>query len=293
MPEQTRSNAKNHTMQSGNSHHKTCSATTATMTTMMTTMTVTMTTVMTMMLRGLCLTAMFCLSITAFAMEQTTPDEILAKIDQGLNPESYVAYKKIINIDAKGVKKEFVLFIGKLGADKVLGAFLAPKTEIGRATLRIGDNMWLYIPNVKKPVRITSLQSVIGGLFNNSDIMGLDFASEYHCVKLQTQDHHYLLELKAKTGAVAYGKVIIKADTTSFIPEFIECYTSSGILIKTLHFKNITEFDRGFRRPAVVETDSPLYKGAKSIMIYSRLQHTKLDAELFNVNNMVKYKELR
>lgn len=36
--------------------------------------------------------------------------------------------------------------------------------------------MWLYIPNVGKPMRITSLQSVTGGVFNNADIMRLDYA---------------------------------------------------------------------------------------------------------------------
>ncbi len=219
--------------------------------------------------------------------------EVLKKVDRALNPESYVSYKKIINIDTKGTRKEFVMYVGKLGHDKVLGSFLAPKSELGRATLRIGDNMWLYIPNVRKPVRITSLQSVTGGLFNNSDIMSLDYSSEYDCVNLQEDNGKHRLELKAKNGSVAYEKLIIVADQQSNIPETIECYTASGMLVKTLHFKNITEFEEGFSRPAVVETDSPLYKGAKSIMIYSQLKRVKLDEELFNINNMAKYKELR
>lgn len=225
----------------------------------------------------------------------TLPDkaEALEKIDRSLNPESYVSYKKIVNIDTKGIKKEFVMYVGKLGADKVLGSFLAPKTEVGRATLRIGDNMWLYIPNVKKPVRITSLQSVTGGLFNNADIMGLDYSDEYDCIDIKLADGKYELELKAKTGAVAYEKLIVVADTETFTPERIDCYTSSGMLVKSLHFKNIIEFEEGFRRPSVVETDSPLFKGAKSIMIYSQMKRVQLDESLFNINNMAKYQELR
>ena len=39
--------------------------------------------------------------------------------------------------------------------------------------------MWLYIPNVGKPVRITSLQSVTGGVFNNADILRVDYTEEY------------------------------------------------------------------------------------------------------------------
>lgn len=222
-----------------------------------------------------------------------TKAEALRKVDRALNPESYVSYKKIINIDTKGARKEFVMYVGKLGYDKVLGSFLAPKSELGRSTLRIGDNMWLYIPNVRKPVRITSLQSVTGGLFNNSDIMSLDYSSEYDCIKLEEEDGKNTLELKAKNGSVAYEKLLIVADQQSSIPETIECYTASGMLVKTLHFKNIIEFEEGFSRPSVVETDSPLYKGAKSIMIYSQMKRVKLDEELFNINNMSRYKELR
>ena len=70
-------------------------------------------------------------------------------------------------------------FTLKKGNDKIVSLFLSPASEKGRATLRLGDNMWLYIPNVGKPVRITSLQSVVGGVFNNADIMRLDYNVEY------------------------------------------------------------------------------------------------------------------
>lgn len=220
-------------------------------------------------------------------------NEMLRAVDRALNPESYVSYKKIVNIDTKGVKKEFVMYVGKLGRDKVLGAFLAPKSELGRATLRIGENMWLYIPNVRKPVRITSLQSVTGGLFNNSDIMSLDYADEYNCVSVEVKDGRNIMELKAKDRSVAYERLMIVADPQTSIPERIECYTSSNMLVKTLHFKNIVEFEDGFARPSVIETDSPLYKGAKSIMIYSQMKRQKLDEELFNINSMSRYKDLR
>ena len=88
--------------------------------------------------------------------------EILRQVDRKLNPESYEMYRKLINIEPDGRKKEFVLFTAKKGRDKMVALFLDPPSDKGRATLRLGDNMWLYIPNVGKPIRITSLQSVVG-----------------------------------------------------------------------------------------------------------------------------------
>ena len=59
--------------------------------------------------------------------------------------------------------------------------------------------MWLYIPSVGKPIRITSLQSVVGGVFNNADILSLDYAAEYDVERWRRPAGEYLLFLKAKT----------------------------------------------------------------------------------------------
>src|SRR4030066_1195868 len=115
-------------------------------------------------------------ALPVYAIDGTA---LLKEVDRNLNPESYESYRKLINIEPDGRKKEYTLFTIKKGVDKVASLFLAPASEKGRSTLRLGDNMWLYIPNVAKPVRITSIQSVVGGVFNNADIMRLDYNVEY------------------------------------------------------------------------------------------------------------------
>src|SRR5512139_4072129 len=119
-------------------------------------------------------------------------NELLRKIDRNLEPTSYEMYRKLINIEPSGAKKEFVLYSVKKGNEKVLALFLEPASDKGRSTLRLGDNMWLYIPNVGKPVRITSLQSVIGGVFNNADILRIDYAAEYDVEKVEEAGGEYL-----------------------------------------------------------------------------------------------------
>jgi len=220
-------------------------------------------------------------------------NELLKQIDRNLSPESFEALRKIINIEPDGAKKEFVLFSLKKGNDKMATTFLAPKSEVGRSTLRVDDNMWLYIPNVGKPIRITSLQSVIGGIFNNSDIMRLDYSVEYDVVKMEDDGKMKSLTLKAKTSAVAYDTLKMWVDVKHKTPSKIECYTASGMLIKTLHFKQIKNFGNGIIRPAVLETDSPLHKGYKAVMVFAKISPRKIDDELFTLNYMDKIKDLR
>jgi len=232
----------------------------------------------------------FMLAVPAHAVDGT---QLLAQIDRNLNPESYEMYRKLINVEPDGKKKEFTLFSVKKGVDKVVALFLAPASEKGRSTLRLGENMWLYIPNVGKPIRITSLQSVIGGVFNNADILNLDYSAEYNVEKVDETGNEYLLELKAKNKTVAYDRLKMWVDKNKRLPTKVECLTEAGMLIKTLYFKEIKDLGGGIVRPAVIETDSPLYKGYKSIMIFAKIKEKKYKDEVFTLTFMPNMESLR
>ena len=231
---------------------------------------------------------------------QTTAQEWLEAIDRDLNPPQYESYRKLINIEPDGSKKEFVLFTLKQGRENVVSLFLSPASEKGRATLRVGENMWLYIPNVGRPIRITSLQSVTGGIFNNADILKVDYQSEYNAVSLVEGDQQAAsgkkllqLNLRAKSGNVAYDRLEMMINQELKSPSTIRAFTSSGMLIKTLYFKNIKDFGNGIRRPSVVETDSPLYKGYKSIMIFAKMKPRDLPPAVFTTEYMGRIETLR
>jgi len=230
------------------------------------------------------------LSTPACALEGNS---LLFQIDRNLNPDSYESYKKLINIEPNGKRREFVLFTVKKEKDKVAALFISPASEEGRSTLRLGENMWLYIPNVGKPIRITSLQSVVGGVFNNSDILRLDYTAEYDVKTVEEEGDNYLLHLKAKTRAVAYDQLKMWADKEALLPLKIECLTEASMLVKTIYFKEVKDFGGGILRPSVIETDSPLYKGYKSIMIFAKIKDRKLEDEVFTLTFMPNLDSLR
>ncbi|GAB7078908.1 outer membrane lipoprotein-sorting protein [Megalodesulfovibrio paquesii] len=239
---------------------------------------------------SLALAVLLCWSASAIALD---PDTLLQQIDRKLTPVSYESYRKIINVEPDGSKREYTLYMVKKGEDMVASVFLEPSSDKGRATLRLGDNMWLHIPNVGKPVRITSLQSVTGGVFNNADILRLDYATEYRAESLEEQGEAYLLKLKARTDAVAYDRLEMRVDKALQTPQEVKCIAASGMLIKTLYFKNTKDFGEGLVRPAVIETDSPLYKGYRSIMIFAKVQAREFADEVFTLNNLPRVDLLR
>jgi outer membrane lipoprotein-sorting protein len=243
-------------------------------------------------MKTLLLTLAVALAMTspAFAVDGSL---ILKQVDTNLQPESFESYRKLINIEPNGSQREFLLYTLKKGQDKIASLFLAPASDKGRATLRLGDNMWLYIPNVGKPIRITSLQSVVGGVFNNADIMRLDYHVEYDVQTIEETRSEYLLDLKAKTGAVAYDHLKMWVDKTTVVPTKIECYAATGLLIKTLYFKEPKPFDDETMRPAVIETDSPLYKGYRSIIVYAGVKKRTLADEVFTLDFLPRIETIR
>ena len=220
-------------------------------------------------------------------------DNLLVQIDKKMAPGSSESYKKLINIEPDGTKKEFLLYQARKGNNKMVSAFLKPESEKGRTTLRVDDNMWLYLPDVGRAIRITSMQSVVGGVFNNSDIMRLDFGVEYNIIKQEDKGDEIIVHTKAKTDTVAYDKLIMKVDKKTITPKEIECYSATDMLIKTLYYKDIKDFGNGIIRPAVMETKSPLYRGYKSIMVYGKITPKEFSDESFSLENLSKVENLR
>lgn len=220
-------------------------------------------------------------------------NKLLKEVDDNLMPESYEAYRKLINEEPDGSKKEFTFYTVKKGKDKIAMLYLTPASEKGRSTLRLGENMWLYIPNVNKPIRITSLQSVVGGIFNNADIMQLEYSVEYDAAFGEGTDKEFILNLKAKNKSVAYDKLKMWVTKKDKILRKVEAYSASGMLIKTLEFKDDKNFGGGLTRPAVIETFSPLYKGYRSIMVYQAIKKRQLADEVFTQTYMSRLDDLR
>ncbi len=218
--------------------------------------------------------------------------DLLQQIDERLQPFSYESYRKLINIESDGTQKEFVMYMVKKDKDKVASLFLSPASDKGRSTLRLDDNMWLFIPGIAKPLRIASMQSVTGGVFNNADIMRLDFSVEYAITRQTEDEENYHLELGARHEGVTYESLRMVVDKKSLFPQSIDC-VAGGIVLKTIRYLKPKDFGDGIVRPSVLETTSQLQKGYKSIMVFGKIKKREFDDTVFTLENLSKLDEIR
>jgi hypothetical protein len=110
---------------------------------------------------------------------------------------------------------------------------------------------------------------------------------------VQENEQLYLMELKAKNKTVAYDKLKMRVNKKDILVNKVECYTETGLLVKTLEFKQLKDFGENFVRPSVIETYSPLYAGYRSLMIFESIKTRDFPDEVFTLNNLSKLEKLR
>jgi outer membrane lipoprotein-sorting protein len=218
---------------------------------------------------------------------------ILRQVDANMWPDSYEMYRKLINVDSDGSRREYVMYTVKKGRDKVVNLFLAPAEELGRVMLRVGDTMWLQFPDVPQALRVSGMQSVVGGIFNNWDLMRSSFSLEYEVESSEEEPGAYALSLKALSKWAVYDRLKLWVDKQHMLPQKLEVLTPTGVLIKTLTFNNIKDFGDGVVRPSVVETESPLWPGVKAVMLFAEIRKREFADEVFTVNYMPRIGDLR
>lgn len=218
---------------------------------------------------------------------------ILRQVDANMWPDSYEMYRKLINVAEDGSKREYVMYTVKKGRDKVANLFLAPPDELGRVMLRVGDSMWLQLPDVPQALSVSSMHSVVGGIFNNWDLMRTSFSEDYELEDLQEEPQAYAISLKALNQWVIYDKLKLWVDKERLLPQKLEALAPAGLLIKTLTFKNTKDFGDGIVRPSVVETESPLWPGVKAVMLFGEIRKRDFSDEVFTVNYMPRIGEVR
>ena len=134
------------------------------------------------------------------------------------------------------------------GKNKHLIKVLKPKKEKDLATLRVDNNVWNYMPKVKKVVKIPSSMmssSWMGSHFTNDDLVkqsrmvkDYDFSISFEGIR----DGIDIVEITCipkKNAAVVWGKVEVIVYRNDFIPLSIVYYDEDLKLSRTLKFSNI------------------------------------------------------
>lgn len=158
--------------------------------------------------------------------------------------------------------------------DKIFIRILSPAKEKGTATLRIGNEMWNYLPSVERIIKIPPslmLQPWMGSDFANDDLVKESSIVEdydHTILREETIDRQqaYVISLLPKRkAAVVWSKRIMWINKDDFTPIRDEYYGKNDTLIKVLRYSQVKKIsDR--KIPTRWEMVSILHEGRSTII---------------------------
>jgi outer membrane lipoprotein-sorting protein len=174
------------------------------------------------------------------------------------------------------------------GNENTIVQTLEPATERGQNMLMRGRDLWVFMPNVSQPVRL-SLSQRLTGQVANGDLARANFSGDYTPSLLRTEQvdgrEHYVLELVAAERGVTYPRVVYWVRAEDFHPHKAEFYAVSGRLLKTCVYENFQPLGGQVRPTRLVMTDA-LKAGDRSVLEYSELERRQLPDRMFTKDYM-------
>ena len=174
------------------------------------------------------------------------------------------------------------------GSDRAFVKFVAPARNVGRSLLYLDRDLWIYLPDAGKPVRIPLSQRLVGQVANG-DIARTNYAADYTATLVKSERVEgldcYVLDLKARSKEITYSAIRYWVAKETFHPVKAEFYAGTGTLLKTGTFEEYKEFG-GRLRPARLTLVDAIRKDVKSTMDFRNLRIRELPDKYFNKNYM-------
>ena len=219
-------------------------------------------------------TALMGLTLTAAAPAWADPtaDELMKKYDSLMGPENFASTIEMTAHRDDGTTRTYKMAVLKKGDEKFRATFSEPAAVRGQEMLRQGDNLWVYMPNLKRAVRLANRDSFQGGDFNNADVLRVNYQADYSgtVVADPAKPDAWVLELKAKTKDAAYDKIKLWMRKTDLQPVKGEYYTASGKMLRAADFTDYKNFG-GLVRPGKIVMKNMLATQRYSAMTWESL----------------------
>jgi len=225
-------------------------------------------------------------SLDARTMVRRTERELRAKTEQGTVSMTVRTpdWQRTLEMDYWGINP-----------DRTFIRVTAPAKEAGTSTLRIGSNMWNYLPSVERVIKIPPslmLRSWMGSDFTNDDLVRESSLEKDYDHKLdgevtQDGDRCYRVISTPKPNApVVWGHLVLFVRKQDFLPRREEYYDEKGTLQKVLTFEDFRQMsDRLY--PARWKMDSVTKPGHETMLVYGKLIFDRpIPASVFTQENL-------
>lgn len=194
--------------------------------------------------------------LTASAWSAESPDDLLAKADQIRNPSD--SYFMHVDVDSEGSNPGHSEFEVSIDGDRTRIRTLAPERDKGRNLLMLGEEMWAYVPNLKRAVRV-ALNQKLTGQAANGDISRMRWHGDYEATldsSAPSTAGETVLFLKATKKGLTYDEIRVWLEATSARPLRADYLTLAGMPLKHAEFTDYGAIAGAVRPRQIVIQDA-------------------------------------
>jgi outer membrane lipoprotein-sorting protein len=162
------------------------------------------------------------------------------------------------------------------GKEKALIKVMEPAKDRNTGNLRIGFNLWQYLPNVERVIKIPPsmmLQNWMGSDFSNDDLVKSSALSRDYTPEIAGHEKLGAVETvkilcKPKPDApVVWDKVVVWLTEKDYVPVRHEFYSEKGEILRRMEGSEIRAFGR--HKIATVLKMTSLKKNSSTTIRYS------------------------
>jgi outer membrane lipoprotein-sorting protein len=171
---------------------------------------------------------------------------------------------------------------------------LEPKKEEGFATLRIGNEMWNYLPKTAKVLKVPPsmmMSSWLGSDFTNYDLVKeFTFVESYHFEMTTPEAPEagalYVKCVPKEGLPIVWGSVVLAVREGDLIPLWEKYYDEKGRQAREITFSDVRAFG-GRRIPSTMELVPASKPGHKTVVRYVEARFDiALSPDIFTLRNL-------
>ncbi len=210
-----------------------------------------------------------------------TPDAetILDRMDRALQFDTRTARVTMEVVEGRRTRRYEMMTYGR-GVTDAAVEYEAPARERGTRMLKLGDNLWIYLPRAERVQRISGhmlRQGMMGSDISYEDMMqAAEFRRQYEARVLGAEEVDgrkcWKIEATARDRKVTYPRRLIWVDQENYVPLRQKLFALSGMQLKTWAMSDVREVD-GRSTPHRMKLTDALREGSKTTLTLSEIRY--------------------
>jgi outer membrane lipoprotein-sorting protein len=228
------------------------------------------------------------------AIDDQRAREIVDQVDRMLRGKSSIG-AVTMQISTAHWQRTLSMQIWSLGAENALVRVTQPEKEAGTATLKVGNNIWHYLPKINRTIKIPTsmmMASWMGSHFTNDDLVKESRLIRDYFITISFEGERngvavYEFTLAPKPdAAVVWGKVILEVRQADLMPTWQRYEDEHGVLVRELTFSEYKMMG-GRLVPTRMEMRPADKLGERTVVVYDELTFdAPLSDDTFSLRNL-------